>query len=133
ERPGVVAIDTNVLVRFLTADDPAQFKASVRLFTSARVFIPETVVQETEWVLRAAYDLSPGDVCTAFRKVLGLPNVLVADPRKLARVIDWHENGLDFSDALHLASSQGHESLRTFDKTFIKAARRLSDCHVGEP
>lgn len=130
---GLIAIDTNVLVRLLVGDHRVQAKASERLFASADIFIPDTVLLETEWVLRAAYDLGPVDVCAAFRRVCGLPNVKVGDSRLVAQVIDWHEAGLDFSDAFHLALSKEQESLRTFDAGFIKNAGRYTDRVVERP
>ena len=54
----MVAIDTNVLVRLLTADDAAQHRVALKLFSSNEKYIPDSVVLETEWVLRAAYRLS---------------------------------------------------------------------------
>ena len=65
----MIAVDTNVLVRLLVSDNPAQGKASHRLFACEDVFVPDTVLLETEWVLRAAFDLTPADICTAFRNV----------------------------------------------------------------
>jgi predicted nucleic acid-binding protein len=61
----VVAIDTRVLVRVLVGDQPAQAKAAEKLFASADVFIPDTVLLATEWGSRAAYELGPADVCVA--------------------------------------------------------------------
>ncbi|MFN2377951.1 MAG: type II toxin-antitoxin system VapC family toxin [Candidatus Binatia bacterium] len=129
----MVAIDTNVLVRFLTGDDEVQYKAGLKLFSSATVFIPDTVVLETEWVLRAAYDLDPTVVCEVLRRVFGLPNVRLANGQRIARAIDWHELGLDFADSLHLASCQDLESLRTFDLDFIRRAAGLGECRVERP
>ncbi len=58
----MVAIDTNVLVRLLTGDDKTQYNASRKLFDDGIIFISDSVLLETEWVLRAAFDLSPADV-----------------------------------------------------------------------
>ncbi len=129
----MVAIDTNVLVRLLTADNAAQYKASVTLFSTEQLFVPVTVLLESEWVLRAAYGLAPSDVVDAFRRILGLPNVSVADSQRLSQAIAWHEQGLDFADALHLALSHGHEKLTTFDSAFIRKAKGLSECRVEKP
>lgn len=129
----MVGVDTNVLVRFLTRDDEVQFQAGLRLFSSETVFIPDTVVLETEWVLRAAYDLEPSVVCEALRRVFGLPNVRLANGQRLARAIDWHELGLDFADSLHLASCQDLDSLRTSDLEFMRRARGLGECRVERP
>lgn len=129
----MAAIDTNVLVRLLTADHAAQYKASHQLFATEAVFIADTVILETEWVLRAAYELGRADVCAALRKVLGLPNVSVANAPLLATVIDWYEAGLDFADAFHLALSQDQDALKTFDGDFIKRAKTLTACRVEKP
>lgn len=39
------------------------------------IFLPDTVILETEWVLRYADDLTPVEVCGALRKVFGLRNL----------------------------------------------------------
>lgn len=129
----MAAIDTNVLVRLLVSDTSAQSKASHTLFASDDIFIPDTVLLETEWVLRAAFDLNPADVCAAFRRVCGLHNVTVSDGQRVAQVIDWHEAGFDFADAFHLALSKDQNSLKTFDVGFIKNARKHTDRRVERP
>ena len=126
----MVTIDTNVLVRLLTGDHPLQSKASQKLFASEDVFIPDTVWLESEWVLRAAYDLSPDDVCHAVRQICGLPNVSVSDGRRLAQIIDWHQLGFDFADAFHLATSQPTSTFKTFDARLIRNAKRHTDRQV---
>ena len=132
-RSGVVAVDTNLLVRLLTCDDETQFKASYALFQVQEIFIPDSVLLETEWVLRYAYDFSSAELCAAFRKLFGLKNVHLTNPLLIAKVLDWHEGGLDFADALHLATSQHVPSLRTFDERFIRRAGTLSPCVVEKP
>ena len=128
----MVAVDTNVLIRLLVSDDDTQGRASRRLFASEQVYIPDTVLLEAAWVLRAAFDLKPKDICAALRHVCGLPNVRVSDGPLIARVIDWHEAGLDFADAFHLALSKEQPSMKTFDAAFIKAAKRTGR-HVERP
>ncbi len=129
----MVAIDTNVLVRLLVVDNPAQSKACHELFTSGDIFIPDTVLLEAEWVLRVAFDLTPAEICTAFRRICGLHNVTVSDGQRVAQVIDWHEAGFDFADAFHLALSKEQEVLKTFDADFIKSARKHTDRRVERP
>jgi predicted nucleic-acid-binding protein len=51
----MVAVDTNIIVRFLTQDDELQYQKSLEIFQTQNVFIPDTVILETEWVLRFAY------------------------------------------------------------------------------
>jgi predicted nucleic-acid-binding protein len=129
----VIAVDTNLVVRLLTRDHEEQFQISSRLFASEDVFVPDTVILETEWVLRYAYDYSPMDICLAFRKLFGLKKVHLADENRVAQAIDWHEQGVDFADALHLALSENQPRLVTFDEKFIKRATHLSKCRVEKP
>ena len=129
----MVAVDTNILVRLLTGDDPVQFQASLGLFAKHEVHIPDTVILETEWVLRHAYEFEPVAICTALRKLCGLSNVRLNNPRPLAQALDWHENGLDFADAFHLALSQHTTAMKTLDDRYIRRARKLTPCVVERP
>ena len=129
----MISIDTNVLVRLLTGDDATQYKSSRKLFAAQQIFIADTVVLETEWVLRAAYELGRAEICDALRCVFGLRNVTLANGHLVAQAITWHEAGLDFADAFHLALSQHHETFKTFDTNFVKRARALSECRVEKP
>ena len=129
----MVAIDTNVLVRFLTRDDKLQHAKADKIFRTEVVFIPHTVLLETEWVLRFSYGFKADIVSTAFRKLLGLSNVHIADPDLIADAIKWHETDLDFADALHLCLSKDCKQFITFDTALIKRAKGLTGCKVRKP
>lgn len=128
----MIAVDTNVIVRFLTRDDETQFLKAYRIFKKRDLFIPDSVVLETECVLRYAYNFSVDDICSALKKLFGLPNVHLSNPVFITQAIEWHEQGLDFADALHLSLSQQHEQLLTFDKKYVKKAKGLCKCVVSE-
>ncbi len=53
----MLAVDTNVLVRLVTRDDPDQARRAFALFKRERLWIGKTVLLETEWVLRYSYQL----------------------------------------------------------------------------
>lgn len=129
----MVAVDTNIVVRFLTQDDELQYQKSREIFKPQDVFIPDTVILETEWVLRFAYKFKTAEICRVFRNFFGLPNVYLANSNLVHRAIEWHENGLDFADAFHLAQSQQHDCLYSFDEKFIKKANGLTSCEVKNP
>jgi predicted nucleic-acid-binding protein len=129
----MIAIDTNVLVRLLTRDDETQFQRASVLFTENKIFIPETVILETEWVLRFAYKFPQTAIFEALRKTLGLPNVQTTRPGVIAQALDLAGQGLDFADALHLAASQECSQFATFDTSFIKKANGLTGCQVRTP
>ncbi|HEY5565094.1 MAG TPA: type II toxin-antitoxin system VapC family toxin [Rhodothermia bacterium] len=129
----MLAVDTNVVVRLLTHDHESQYRKSYRLFSKFEIFIPDTVIQETEWVLRYAYEFSPESICDAFERLFGMETVHIANSHAVAQAIEWHRDGLDFSDALHLANSQECDALYSFDARFVKTAKGRSKCSVMRP
>jgi len=129
----VTAVDTNILVRLLTGDDTAQCQKARQVFARHEVFIPDTVILETEWVLRYAYQFPAAAINAAFAKLLGLANVRIARPDLMAKALEWHRQGLDFADALHLAANSKQESFLTFDAKLVKKAKGVSGCRVESP
>jgi predicted nucleic-acid-binding protein len=51
----MMALDTNVLVRYLTRDEPEEAARAKSLVERGPVFVAKTVMLESEWVLRSAY------------------------------------------------------------------------------
>ena len=129
----MIAVDTNLLVRILTNDDPIQARRAVKILKSDDIYIPKTVLLETEWVLRHAYEVGRSAIAVGFQKLLGLPNVSVEDPDSIYQAISWYENKFDFADALHLASSRRCESFATFDSSLIKKAQQFSSMEMIKP
>jgi len=122
----MITLDTNAWIRYVTNDDPDQARrVMVLLAEKEEIFVAKTTLLELEWVLRAAYELSATAIIRALRQILGLPNVQAEMPDQLKKAIDYYEKGLDFADALHLASSPEGVSFYTFDTAFIKRARSL--------
>ena len=126
----MISVDTNIIVRFLTHDDDQQYKKAFSIFNSHEVFISDTVVLETEWVLRYAYDFSAKDICNALINLFGLKNIHLSNPAFMSQAIEWRMNGIDFSDAMHLTQCQQYEKLYTFDKKLSHKASGLSNCLV---
>lgn len=124
----MIAIDTNVLVRLVVADDAAQARRARKLVESNEVLVPASVLLESEWVLRHAYGFTAAQIAGAFRRLLGLPNVAPDSPSAVARALDACDAGLDFADALHLAMAHGASHFFTFDRRFANVARDLAPC-----
>ncbi|MFM7886267.1 MAG: type II toxin-antitoxin system VapC family toxin [Pseudanabaena sp.] len=123
----VVALDTNLIVRILTNDDPEQAKLAANVLQSDRAFIPKTVLLEVEWVLRFTYKLDRAVIDASFRHLLGLPNLIVEDESTVRQAMSWYADGLDFADALHLASSNIADRFATFDIALQKKSRNLNN------
>jgi len=118
----MIAFDTCVLVRFLVADDLAQADAAERLMRTDTVFLPRTVLLETEWVLRSRYRAQRNELLSFFRLLLSLENVVLEDVVQLENALKWYSLGADFADAMHLAAC-GAAVMHTFDQGFCKQAR----------
>lgn len=126
----MLAVDTNLVVRLLANDDMLQTRRAAALFASEQIFISKTVLLESEWVLRFSYELPPKVILQALRNIVGLPNVMVEQQSEIAEALDGFEQGLDFADALHLASSRRAGRFATFDKKLIKRAEKLTDIEL---
>ena len=127
------AVDTNVVVRYLTGDDAEQFAKVNALIGGQDVYVCTTVLLETEWVLRRAYRFSRERVVAALAAFAGLPRVTLEDPAVAAKALDWTRYGMDFADALHLAEAQGCEAFVSFDQRLAAVASALSDLKVHAP
>jgi predicted nucleic acid-binding protein len=128
----MLAIDTNLVVRYLTGDHPEESLRARTLIDGHQVFIAITVVLETVWVLRSAYGYRPAGLARALRAFAGLPTVSVEDDTVIAAALDLAEKGMDLADALHLCKSSNCEAFATFDRKFVKAAKAAGCDSVRE-
>jgi predicted nucleic acid-binding protein len=129
----MIAIDTNLVVRYLTGDHPEQAAKARALIDSAQVFVGTAVLLEAEWVLRRVYGYAAAPLAKALRGFAGLRYVTLEDPALAAQALDWMEAGLDFADALHLAKAADCEAFVTFDQRFARAANKLGTVKVRAP
>lgn len=119
----MTAVDTNVLVRLLTGDDPKPAAAAKAVFAAGPVWIAKTVLLETGWVLRSLYKFEESAIREAFVKLLGLKNVYTEDKSTLAAALALTAHGVEFADALHLASSPPGALFVSSDQPFVARAR----------
>lgn len=120
----MIAVDTNVVVRLIVADDAVQGQRAARLFARApAIFIAKTVLLETAWVLQSAYGFPHDQVAEVLRRLAGLANVLVEDAEQVAAALDLAQRGADLADALHLAACPEAERFYTFDRRLIRHAQ----------
>lgn len=118
----MIAFDTSLLVRAAANDSPAQVAVVRQLLALNAVFIPRTVLLETEWVLRASYRKTRAQISQFFMELLETENTVIENHEAVASALDWYLLGADFADALHLAIC-GSAILHTFDQKFCKVAR----------
>jgi predicted nucleic-acid-binding protein len=122
----MIALDTNVWVRYVTNDDPRQARQALKLLQEVdAVFVPKTVLLELEWVLRAVYELPAAAVRKALLHIAGLAIVTLEAPAQVARALEYYDQGMDFADALHLSGSEAAETFYTFDARLVSRARKV--------
>jgi predicted nucleic-acid-binding protein len=120
------AVDTNILVRLLTGDDPTQERAARSLLASDSVWVAKTVILETAWVLSRLYGFDDATIVDALTRFLGLDNVQVEDEPAVAAALALTVHGIGFADALHLSSRPDGATFVTFDKDFVRRAKRAA-------
>ncbi len=131
----MIGLDTNVLVRYLTQDDPKQSRQATQLIESLgsenQGFISLVVITELYWVLRRTYKLSPSDTAAIVGKLLSAEELLVQEPTAVYRALTRISEGADFADALigDLGTMAGCSYTATFDSD---AARLPGMRHVSD-
>ena len=90
----MLAVDTNVVVRYLTNDDPVQAAIARKLVAGHSIHLPKTVVLESECVLRSLYRFSRQRICAALHAFALLSNVTFEDAEQVARAFGWFEQGM---------------------------------------
>ncbi len=124
----MISLDTNVVVRIVTRDDPEQAKAARSLLQRGeRLWLSKTVILETEWVLRYCYELSREVILPTFRTLLAYPPLRFEDRGAVLQALEWYAAGLDFADALHAASGSATDHFATFDRKLAKIALKLDE------
>jgi len=116
-----VAVDTNVLVRAVVRDDPAQAQVAAQILTDAELIaVALPCLCEFVWVLLRVYDFQPSDAASAIRALLAVATVQVNRPAVEAG-LSVLEAGGDFADGV--IAYEGHwlgaETFVSFDKKAV--------------
>lgn len=126
----MIAVDTNVVVRLIAGDDPRQSPIARELFERNDVYLPKTVLLETEWVLRKTYAATRMEIHQRLLELVLLPQVGVEDVDNVAEALALFAQGMDFADALHLATSTECDAFASFDRKLAKAAKKAKADNV---
>lgn len=118
------AVDTNVLVRALVQDDPAQGQRALACLQGQPVYVPVTVILELEWVLRSRYGFPAKTIAKAIDKIAILENTVVGERDAIVAAASKLRSGWDFADALHHALAAGCDEFATLDTRLAKRAAR---------
>ena len=117
-------LDTSVLVRHLTGDDPAKAARVRGLLTRAaqgelNLLVPPIVLAELAWVLESYFRLARAEIAGLLEAVLATPGLTIPERPVLAEAVTaYRDSGVDFTDAwiAAVARSQGCTTVFTFDR-----------------
>lgn len=124
-------LDTNVLIRHLTGEPPAQARrATAFLRRAEELLLPDLIVAEVVYVLESFYEVERARVAELVRAIIGYPAILVVDEPLLLRALEVYElDRLDFADAYLVACAEasGVGAIVSFDRGIdrVAAVRRM--------
>ena len=114
-------VDTNVLIRHLTGDPPAQARRATRFLEHAdELLLADLILAEVAYVLESFYELRRAQVADTLRAILAFPSIRVLDGELLHRSVEVYEvHRLDFADAYLVASAErtGIGVIASFDRS----------------
>jgi predicted nucleic-acid-binding protein len=124
----MIGLDTNVLLRYLAQDDPAQSARATDLFERRLTeqnpgWISVVAMAETVWVLQRAYGLAPADIAAAIERVLQADVLLVEREQEVFTSMNALKEGRGwFADALigALGARAGCSHTATFDRKALR-------------
>ena len=120
----VAVIYTNVLIRYLTNDEPQKAKAVESLLNKAsdgelRILIPSIVIAELVWVLESYYRMEAEGIAELVEAILSTPGVEVTDKGIIASALKlYRDNSIDLIDAwiISFVKERDIKTIYTFDK-----------------
>lgn len=124
----MIALDTNVLIRFLVEDDPVQCRQAKALIRRAIAsgepcFVSEVVLCEIVWVLESSYRVERVEIGRVLDRLLRAQRLRFRSSERLARALAAYTSGRgDFADywIREAAGEGGCESVATFDRALLR-------------
>lgn len=114
-------VDTNVLIRHLTGDPPAQAARATRYLAEAdELLLADLILAEVAYVLESFYETPRSQVAETLRSVLGFRAITVVDPELVQRAVEVYDIArLDFADAYLVACAErsGVGVIASFDRS----------------
>jgi len=125
----MIALDTNILVRYVTQDDSHQLPSVMRLLNrrGETFFIGQLVMLELHWALQHHYDWSRSEIAHSLAQLLTIQNASFEEEEVLNDAISAYNHGEDLADWLihHRAVRHGCQSLASFDRDLQKTYPRF--------
>ena len=118
----MIAVDTNVLIRLLADDDPAQSLMARQFVEKNDIFLSLLSIVECEWVLRSGYRWQTDQIADALEALMLAPGVSVELADSAAWALARFRGGADIADMMLLIASRDTQAFASFDKRLAKQA-----------
>jgi predicted nucleic-acid-binding protein len=123
----MIALDTNILVRFLVEDDPEQTGRARALLAKTvesgdRCFVSDIVLCELVWVLERSYKTAREEIARVLGRLLRARHLAFVSVEELSRALEAYGAGRGgFSDYVirEHATANGCDALATFDRVLL--------------
>jgi predicted nucleic-acid-binding protein len=133
-----VVIDTNLLVRYLTEDNPQKAKAVENLLNKAergdlKILVPSVVIAELVWVLESFYQMHSSEIAELVDAILNTPGIEATEKSIIVSALKLYTTkNIDLIDAwiIEFAKDRGIKTVYTFDK---KHFRDISGIETTNP
>ena len=128
----MIGLDTNILVRYLTQDDPVQTTAAVKtirsLSSTSPGFVSLVVIAELVWVLEISYDFEKLEIEHVIEKLLRSHELVIDQAETVSQALrKFRASRANFADCLieRCCNAADCQETLTFDKAAISAGMRM--------
>ena len=131
--PAMRAVDTNIILRLIIDDDPAQSVAAAKLMEEPS-FVSFGVLMETAWVLGSTYKQARHNIADALTSIIDIDGVHVIDEVGVRWALDrYRAHGADIADMLHILAAKGSSSFASFEKKLASQAGPNTPLPIERP
>jgi predicted nucleic-acid-binding protein len=120
----VIAIDSNILIRYLVQDDPAQATLATKfleeeLTAASPGLVTVVALCETVWALRRVYRVNLATIRSIMAELVAAPNLVIEHETEVEMALNA---GAEFADVLlhSIAQYLGAAKTMTFDRKFAR-------------
>lgn len=121
----MISLDSSVLLRYITKDHAQLSPVALAIVTNNACFVSKVALMEMVFTLESFYQRGRSEIVTALRTLFGLTTVTIESQSVTAHAVIWYAEGLDFGDAMILASSGDCDRVASFDRDFQRLAAKV--------
>ncbi|MEI5685847.1 type II toxin-antitoxin system VapC family toxin [Sphingomonas kyungheensis] len=126
------AVDTNIVVRYVTDDDPVQSPIATRLLSDP-CYVSDTVLLETAWLRSSPYGFGRTLLAATLADLIRLPTITLSDPAWIAWAIERFVRGADLADMIHLVNARHMDAFISFEKRLGRLAGSKTPLPIERP